>query len=149
MHGFESLSKKELHALIKEYNLHHSITNYTKLKVKELRELLGKKYFIRNGHIHVRPLTVDDFDWGSDEEEPPRPPPKPVAVARKRALEEEVEETSPFANEALWKPGPLPPKREIAATKGLQRVLDAERAIKGRLWLDAQRKLGQRIRGHK
>ena len=103
-HGFEKISKKDLHSLIKAYNLHHAIANYTKYKVKDLRNVLAARFVLHDGVLYERSnagmdvpspavpnpaLTVDDFDWGSDDDVVPavhRPSPPSVArLPRMRA----------------------------------------------------------------
>lgn len=57
-HGFEKLSKKHLHSLIKAYNLHHSITNYSKYRVQDLRNILAARFVLQDGVLYERPAPA-------------------------------------------------------------------------------------------
>jgi hypothetical protein len=136
-HGFEKISKKDLHSLIKAYNLHHAISNYTKYKVKDLRNVLAARFVLQDGVLYERSdvgmempppvvpkvaLTVDDFDWGSDDDVAPvqRPPPPSVErLPRVRAM-----------------PRSLP----RAKTAGLQRLQDVVYKHDLRNWDNEMRK---------
>lgn len=102
MHGFEKISKKELHSLIRAYNLHHSIRGYSKYKVNDLRNILGAKYVLRDGRLYEwspgmgpvagpGPVAMTEETYSEDEEEtPPPPPPKELPVPRVKAATKKV-----------------------------------------------------------
>lgn len=120
-HGFEKASKKAMHKLIVAFNLHHSIKGYSKMTTGRLRSYLGAKYTIRDGVLYEKPpLTIDDFDWGSDDEEEAAPTPAPVAKQPPRKQTPTAAPPSKPKHQAFGDPDSMAMRRMLEAANRIE-----------------------------
>ena len=54
---FEKMKVKELKAIIAKYKKEHVLSNYSKLKKKQLVEILNSKFDLKDGKIYLKSVV--------------------------------------------------------------------------------------------
>ena len=62
---FEKMKVKELKAIIAKYKKEHVLSNYSKLKKKQLVEILNSKFDLKDGKIYLKNKSVAIIDSAS------------------------------------------------------------------------------------
>ena len=55
---FEKMKVKELKAIIAKYKKEHVLSNYSKLKKKQLVEILNSKFDLKDGKIYLKSVVT-------------------------------------------------------------------------------------------